>query len=247
MFWLLSVLISGHQSPKQGLLPAIHHLINCNHIQRSQGELPTGVRTHWSSTWHTRYLKMRDLRKTVEALEGDFDFPVTPFSLKQVIKHRTDFTAFPRSRSRDPCVRCALPTRRSSIPFSKHTRHQGGSANSPYSLHLPQDPLPYHISPWLSTLHQRCYRNHSCLMSALPRSISLQRLLSHIKPTNLYAFLLLIRLAEHIRLRCQHEQKEASFFPDATKRLSISHLWTTLRDLFIYTADDGNHFPLVKC
>lgn len=66
------------------------------------------------------------------------------------------------------------------------------------------------------------------------------------KANKLYAFLLLIRLTEHFRLRCQHEQKEASFFPDATKRLSLSHLWTILRDLFIYAADDGNHFPLVK-
>lgn len=157
-----------------------------------------------------------------------------------------DFTAFPRSRSRDPRVKCALPTRRSSIPFSKHARHKGESANSPCPLHLPQDLLPYHISPGLSTLHQRSYRNHSCLMNALHEPISLQRLLSHIKQTNLYAFLLLICLAEQFRLRCQHEQKEASFFPDATKRFSISHLWTTLRDLFIYAADDGNHFPLVK-
>lgn len=179
-------------------------------------------------------------------LEGDFDFPATPFFLKQVIKHRTDFTAFPWSRLRDPRVRCALPKHSSSIPFSEHTRHKGVSANSPYSLRLPQDPLPYHISPWLSTLHQRSYRNHSCLMNALRESISLQRLQSHIKQTNLYAFLLLICLAEQFQLRSQHEQKKASIFPDATKRFSVSHLWTTLRDLSIYAADDGNHFPLVK-
>lgn len=83
-------------------------------------------------------------------------------------------------------------------------------------------------------------------MNALRESISLQRLLSHIKQTNLYAFLLLICLAEQFQLRSQHEQKKASFFPDATKRFSVSHLWTTLRDLSIYAADDGNHFPLVK-
>lgn len=116
-----------------------------------------------------------------------------------------------------------------------------------HTHYITQDPLPYCVSPRLSALHQRSCRNHSCLMNALRRSISLQRLLSHIKQTNLYAFLLLICLVEQFRLQCQREQKEASFFPDATKRFSISHPRTTLIDLLlIYTADDGNHFPMVR-
>lgn len=75
-------------------------------------------------------------------------------------------------------------------------------------------------------------------MNALHDSISLQRLLSHIKLINLHAFLLLICLAEQSQLWGQHEQKEA-IFAHTTRRFSISCLWSTLKDL----ADDGNIFP----
>lgn len=135
---------SGHQSPKEGLLQAIHHLLDSKDIQPSPGELPTGVRTRCSGIWRTGYLKMKGLE------ENSRRWKVTLTSRHTLLPqtgHKTQEGFLqPFLEAGQKTIMGNEPSPHTEVasfsPHTQGTREYQQTARTQYSLHLPQDPCP---------------------------------------------------------------------------------------------------------